>query len=434
MKKPAPPGLFHYSIHSDISTLQTLKTMNLIIKMAWRNLWRNRRRSLITMSSVLFAVLLAIFFYSMEKGSYERMIDNMVRYSTGYIQIQDVLFEDEPSMDHSMLVDDHINGILEELDDRIGFSVPRINHFVLVASDRITRSAMLMGIDPVPEARLNDVSDRITAGGFIEDNDKDIVVAQGLAEILKAETGDTLVLISQGYQGVSAAGLYRIKGIVNLHIPEMNNSTIYMALPEAQWFYNAEDRLTSLVIMPENPQHTRQLAGDISERIDTEWYRILTYEEMLEDLLALMQFDIAGTMVLLAILYIVIAFGLFGTMLTMLLERKKEFAMLMALGMKRAQLAIICFIEAIIISLTGAFAGILVAIPFVVYFYHHPVQLSGDFADAMTGYGFEPILPLSPDPIVFVSQAMVVLIISIIIGMYPVYSVFRLDMVKARQK
>ncbi|TVR43605.1 MAG: ABC transporter permease [Bacteroidia bacterium] len=408
--------------------------MKLLIKLAWRNIWRNRRRSLITMSSVLFAVLLAIFFYSMEKGSYERTIDNMVRYSTGYIQIQDVLFEDEPSMDHSMLVDEHINAILEDFHERIDFFVPRINHFVLAASDRITRGAMLMGIDPAPEARMNDISGRISAGSFIKAGDKDIVLAEGLAEILRVNTGDTLVLISQGYQGVSAAGLYRIKGIVNLHIPEMNNSTIYMSLPEAQWFFAAENRLTSLVIMPDNPKHTRQLAADISSRIDSEWYRVLTYEDMLEDLLALMQFDIAGTMVLLAILYIVIGFGLFGTMLTMLLERKKEFAMMMALGMKRLQLATTCFIEAMIISLAGAFAGILVAIPFVIYFYHYPVKLGGNLADAMAGYGFEPILPLSADPFVFVSQALVVLAMSIFIGMYPVYSVFRLDMVKARQQ
>ena len=408
--------------------------MKLLIKLAWRNIWRNRRRSLITISSVLFAVLLAIFFYSVEKGSYERTIDNMVRFSTGYIQIQDVLFEDEHSMDHSMLVDERINEILETFYEKIDFTVPRINHFVLAATDRITRGAILMGIDPAAEARMNDISDRITSGSFVTTNDRDVVVAEGLAEILRVNVGDTLVLLSQGYQGVSAAGLYPIRGIVNLHIPEMNNSAIYMALPEAQWFFAADDRLTSLVIMPKNPKHTSQLAADIGSMIDPEWYRVLTYEDMLEDLLALMQFDIAGTMVLLAILYIVIGFGLFGTMLTMLLERKKEFAMMMALGMKRWQLAITCFFEAIIISLAGAFAGILMAIPFVVYFYHYPVKLGGNIADAMAGYGFEPILPLSADPWVFVSQALVILIMSILVGMYPVYSVFRLDMVKARQQ
>ncbi len=407
--------------------------MKLLITLAWRNLWRNRRRSFITISSVLFAVLLAIIFYSMEQGSYERMIDSMVKYSTGYIQIQDVLYEDEPSIDNSLLFDEQILGLMQKLDDKIDFYVPRIQNFALAASGEQTRVAMVMGIEPAYEARLNDLFNDVVAGDFLESGDEDILVAEGLADILEISVGDTLILLGQGFQGATAAGKFRVKGITNLRIPEMNNNTVYMSLQAAQWFFVADNRLTALIIMPQNPKQTHQLADLLQAEVDDEWYRVLTWDVMLKDLLALMKFDIAGTMVMMGILYIVITFGLFGTILTMMIERQREFAMLFALGMKRAQLAVVCFLESVFITLAGILSGMAVAVPILLYFYHYPIQLRGDMADAMIDYGFEPIMPFSLDPVVFTSQAQIVVVISILVGLYPVYRVYRLKIMEARQ-
>ncbi len=99
--------------------------MKLFITLAWRNIWRNKRRTLISMSSVLFAVMLAITFYSMEKGTYDRMIESMVTYSTGYLQVQDVLFEEEPSMDNAMLFDESLKNILDDMSNQIALYVPK---------------------------------------------------------------------------------------------------------------------------------------------------------------------------------------------------------------------------------------------------------------------------------------------------------------------
>ncbi len=400
--------------------------MKLLTTLAWRNLWRNKRRTLITISSVLFAVFLAIMFLSMEQGSYERMIDSMVKYSTGYIQIQDVLYDDEPSIDNTMVFDEDIELLLNRYDEEISYYVPRLQNFVLVATENTTRGSMLIGIYPEKEKKLNDMTDDIVEGTYLEPGDDGLLIAEGLANILNAGLGDTLVLLGQGFHGTTAAGLYPITGIVDLKVPEINNNTIYMSLEAAQWFYAADERLTAIIVMPENPKRTNQLAGKISDEIDSEWYNVLTWEEMLEDLLKLMKFDMAGTMVLMIILYIVIAFGLFGTILMMMLERKREFALLFSLGMKRSKLAAICFMESVFITIIGVISGIIVSIPVVAYFYHNPIVLAGDMAEAIGEYGFEPILPFSADPSVFYNQALIVLVLSILIGLYPVYKVFKM--------
>jgi len=205
-----------------------------------------------------------------------------------------------------------------------------------------------------------------------------------------------------------------------------------MSLETAQWFYVTDDRLTSLIIMPKKPKNTHQLASNIEALIDKEWYNVLTWDNMLEDLLALMKFDMAGSMVMLMILYIVITFGLYGTILTMMLERQREFAMLLSLGMKRAQLATVCFMESVFLTISGVIAGIVASIPVLLYFYYNPIRLTGEMAEAMIDYGFEPIMPFSMDPVVFWSQAKVVLVIAILIGLYPVYKVFRLNIMDVK--
>lgn len=404
--------------------------MKIILKLAWRNIWRNRRRTLITISSILFAVLLAIIFYSMEKGTYEQMIDSMVRYSTGYIQIQDVMYEEEPSIDHSLHYDESLQAMLARHEEQIGFYVPRLQNFALVATENVSRASMVVGIDPIMENKLNDLSDNMVEGKFLETGSEGILVAKGLAGILRAGIGDTLVLLGQGFHGATAAGKFEITGIIDLRIPDLNNNIIYMTVERAQWFYMAENQLTSIIIMPKNPAQTSKIADELSASLDPEWHRVLTWEEMLADILRLMQFDMASTWVMMFILYVVIAFGLFGTILTMMIERQKEFALLFALGMKRSMLAAMCFIESLLMSIAGTMAGVAAAIPVVIYFVYNPIQLRGGMADVMADYGFEPILPFSSGAEVFYIQAITVLIISFLIGLYPVYKVFKLDVMK----
>lgn len=404
--------------------------MKTLIKLAWRNIWRNKRRSYISIASVLFAVMFAISADSFERGSYENMISNMVKLSTGYIQIQDVLYEDEPSIDNIMIYDEEIEKILAEFGEEISLTVPRIQNFALLATENKTRGAMIIGIDPESENKFNSLSENIIEGDYLETADEGVLIAKGLSEILGLKVGDTIVALGQGFQGVNASGLYPIKGIVDLNVPDLNNNAVYMSLETAQWFFAADERISSLIIMPVNPKHTKKLAKQIEDKLDKEWYRALTWEQMLSDFLRMMEIDRAGSKMIIYILYIVIAFGLFGTILTMMLERIREFAMLIAIGMKKAQLALVCLMESIFLSFIGVFIGIFITFPIVYYFNVNPIRLTGEMADVIDQYGFEPIMPTSIASDIFISQAVAIFVIAFLIGLYPVYKVFKLKVIQ----
>ncbi|HTP12280.1 MAG TPA: ABC transporter permease, partial [Bacteroidota bacterium] len=132
-----------------------------------------------------------------------------------------------------------------------------------------------------------------------------------------------------------------------------------------------------------------------------------------------------------SILYVVIGFGIFGTVMMMTTERRREFGMTIAVGMKRWRLMTMTAIESILLSMLGAAAGIAAAIPVVFYFYRFPIQLTGDYAKAMLAYGLEPIIPVSADAVVFLVQGASVFVLAAVSALYPILVLRKLDPVKA---
>jgi ABC-type antimicrobial peptide transport system permease subunit len=144
----------------------------------------------------------------------------------------------------------------------------------------------------------------------------------------------------------------------------------------------------------------------------------------------MMQLDTAGNKVIIMILYVVIGFGLFGTILTMMMERMREFAMMIAIGMKRRQLALVCLMESIFLSFIGVVAGMAITFPIVFYFNRNPIPLQGEMADMMADYGFSAVIPTSVAPTIFITQAIVIFFIALLIGLYPVVKTMKMDVVQ----
>ncbi len=158
---------------------------------------------------------------------------------------------------------------------------------------------------------------------------------------------------------------------------------------------------------------------------------VRTWPEMMPELLQAIEFDRSSLLFITGILYVVIAFGLFGTILTMTLERMREFGVLLSVGMQRLQLAGVVFIETFFISVLGVIAGFMLSYPLLIWFRHNPVKLTGDAAEAMLEFGVEPIMPVSMAPQVFYSQMLVVFAIALAVSLYPTLKLIRLNILEA---
>ncbi len=406
----------------------------MLIILAWRNLWRKKRRTFITISSVMFAAFLAIALMSMMDGMRDQMVSSIISSTTGYIQIQDALYHDEPILDHTMELTDEISDLVSQFSDRIAFTVPRINGFCLGSKDMGSRGVYVTGILPEKEEKMNALSSRVTEGRMFSAEDDYAVIAAGLARQLDLALGDTLVLLGQGFQGATAAGTYQVGGIIEFLMPEQNNTMVYLPLKEAQLFFGAPDRLNSLIIMVDSESDTEGLAADLANRLDPEWHAVKTWEELLPDQVAAFEARDAQVRLMAWILYVVVGFGILGTIITMMHERLREFGILLSIGLKRTQLAMICMLETIMISFLGVLAGIGLGFMATSWFKHHPIQLEGAFAEVFIELNVEPIYKFSNAPDIFIYQGTTIFIIALVVGIYPIRKILRLDMINAARK
>ncbi len=401
--------------------------------LAWRNLWRNKRRTLITVSSVLFAYVLATALLSFAKGFQQQLTETMVRQETGYLQIQDALYFDEPSLDHTLAYEDEVKGALAALDDEISYVVPRIQGFSLAAKEMSTRPAMVTGILPEQENKIRNLSNQMVSGEMFSADDDYAVIGQGLADLLGLGTGDTLILIGQGYQALTATGMFAVGGIIEFQLPEQNNTAVFLPLEKAQWYFAAENRLTNVIIMPANTDQIDYLAGELQNRLDDEWYVAKTWKELMPDMVGLMQMQDTVYTGITWIFYIIVGFGIFGTILTMLHERMQEFGILLSIGLKRMQLGFIGLIETILIGLLGITAGVLTALPLVYVFHLFPIEFTGEMADYILRFGMEPVFPMLLDKQIFINQAYTVFGITLLIGLYTMRKIHGIRILEAAQ-
>jgi len=279
------------------------------LKIAWRNLWRNRRRTLITAASVFFAVFFAVVMRSYQLGSYDHMINNFIESFTGHLQVQHNKYYDNPLIDYSFDYNDSLVTEIMKIPDVVSVT-PHLESFTLASSGLQTKGVVVTAIDPVKERKFTDpegklVKYRITdetvvllrdsvnipdntldkiiknlgrsysslsrmemeleltdqetslffpeilkysalSNSYLLPDDDGILVSDKLSAYLKAGIGDSVILMGQGYHGVSATGIFPVRGIIKMPSPEIDNKLIIMTIPTAQIFFGAEGKITSL--------------------------------------------------------------------------------------------------------------------------------------------------------------------------------------------
>jgi putative ABC transport system permease protein len=406
--------------------------MMLLIKLAWKNMWRNRNRTIITMAAIFFAVILSVATSSLREGIFDNLVKNVVSFYTGYVQVHKQGYQDEQILDNSFLASPQLEKTIL-LEKNVSGVTPRLESFALASSESTTKGCLVAGILPDKETQITLLQDKIVQGEYLKDRDNAVLVSQGLAGRLKLQVNDTIVLIGQGYHGATAAGKYRIKGLLKFGSPELNDKTLFMPLAVAQEFYSADDLITSYILSLYNAKKPEAAAESVQSLLGPS-YEVLTWGEMIPDMKQHISTDTNNAKFVQGFLYLLICFGIFGTLLMMMVERKYEMGMLVAIGMKKSKLMISLFMESLLTVLAGCTLGIIASIPLVYYFNRHPLRIGGETASVYERFGFEPIFPTSTDTAVFIRQGIVVLIIGIILSLYPMYKAMRLNPAKAMKK
>lgn len=467
-----------------------------VFKIAWRNLWRNRRRTVITAASIFFAVFFAVIMRSYQLGSYDHMINNFIESFTGYIQVQHEKYHDDPVIDNSFEYSETLAAAITKL-DRVVSVAPHLETFTLASSGTQTKGIAVIAIDPVKEKKFSDpeskmVKYRITgevlnkledhgaipekvlnkvqsirersyssqerlilelglsdkdcerylpliqkyAGvpyKYLENDDEGVLVSDRLAGYLKVEAGDSVILMGQGYHGVTATGLFPVRGIIKMPSPDLDNKLIIMTLPAAQKLFDAEGKITSLVInlTGKSNRTMNRAKAEINALLPDKNTTARTWYELNPILYQQIQGDSQTGQAMLGILYFIIFFGIFGTVLMMVSERKREFGVLVSIGMQKKKLKRIVALEMMMLGAIGLVSGLLASVPLILYFYYYPIVLKGDLANMMTDWGWDAVMPTAWFGPYFGWQAVIVAFMVVLATLYPLRKITTLKEIEA---
>ena len=404
--------------------------MKTLIKIAWRNLWRNRRRTILTAASVVLAIVLALFMRSMQFGSYEQMIQAGVN-QVGYLEIHSRGFWKDQSIDKAFFDDNKINRTLKDTKG-ISLALPELQTFSLASFKTQTKGVMVSGIDPKKENLQTKIASKIVKGNYLSNESGNVLIGDNLAQYLKIGVGDSLVLIGQGFRGVTAYGLYKVCGIFHLPSTEMNGQLVYMNLNDAQYFVYPYQPglLTAISIFPTDPSQSDNIKVSLEKQIGKN-YEVIGWQKMLSDMLQTIKVDNVSGQLMLFVLYIIAAFGIFSTILMMTIERKKQFAVMISIGMQRRKLISVSIIETFIITLIGIIIGLIIITPILVYLHLNPITFTGGMAKMYEEFNIEPILPFSIKAPIFFNQIFIVLGLSLLSALYPIIYISKFNILKA---
>jgi putative ABC transport system permease protein len=399
-------------------------------KLAWRNMWRSRRRTLITISSIFFAVIFAILMRVSIVGIFDKLIADTVSLSSGFIQVHHGGYWENRSVDSTFEESPKLVAILNH-EKEVTAWTPRLESFALASSGNRTKGILIVGINPKKENSVSELSRKIISGRYLADSDKGIILAEGLAAYLRLKVNDTVVLIGQGYQGNMASGKYAIRGIAKLGIPEMNKAMAWLPMAPTRDFLSTGARYTSISLLINDRNKLDDLKQSIIQQTKGAGYEVMTWKEMIPELDQLFQAKMAQNVIMSGVLYLVIAFGIFGTILMMLNERIHEFGILVAIGMKRGLLASVVVMEMVLMSVVGTLLGMICIYPLVLYYHEHPIPLGGNMKKSTELYNIEPVIQMSTNISNFIIQGYVVLLIAIVLSLYAIFKIYKIKVIEA---
>lgn len=398
-------------------------------KLAWRNIWRNKRRTLITVASIFFGVILSTLMSSMQDGTYSKMIDNVVGFYTGYIQVHHPDYWESKSIDDLFEPSDSLVQAIAN-DAHVELVVPRMESFALMSWHQNTKGAMVIGIDPHEENKLTRLKQWVKQGRYLNQDDNGILLAVNLAKALDVQLGDTLALISQGYQGYTASGLFPVVGILEFPFPAMNNFGTYITINKARSFFSAPGMVTSVALTVDNYDVVTPTKHRLQKALGDN-YSVMTWDEMDPATKQMIEGDKGQAYIMKGILYVLIGFGVFSTVIMMIAERRKELGVMVAVGMNKAKLSAVLFYETMLIGAVGLATGFLVSVPLVYWMVAHPIPLTGEVAEVYEQFGMEPAIYFGADTSVFTIQLLIVFIITLLVAIYPINKVRTLKVTKS---
>ncbi len=398
--------------------------MSLERRLAWRNVWRNTRRTGLCVASTVFAVFLVVLSVAMATGTHEKMIEDGVRIHSGHVTVAGRGYREDRTLERFLRLEPGLVSTLSETPEIRGWA-PRVTSFALLSLGTASQGAAIVGVDPAREGSVTTLSERVREGRFLAGNgEREIVLGARLADSLGAKLGDEVLVYGVAYSLETAYELFTVVGLLQLPEPELERNLSLVSLSNAQSFFVFGDRISEVVVRVASADDAPAVRDLLAAALPD--IEVHTWNELMPELEQIVLLDDAGMYVTLVILVVVVAFGILNTILMAILERTRELGMMMALGLRPGAIFRVVYWESTFMAGLGLVVGLALALPVVLYLAANPIPLTSEAISGMTEMvGMEPVVVFKLKPLNPIGSALTILAVGALAAAYPAFKASR---------
>lgn len=368
--------------------------MRKFLKIAWRNLWRNKRRSLLTLGMLIVGLGMFIFSWSFGDGFHDEMIRNVVRSEMAHIQIHAKGFKDNPVLKTRISDPAKIEKIVGQNIEVLAFA-PRLKAQSLASTAYSSSNVSVIGIDPKLEQKVTVIQDKLVKGRYLHpDHNQEALIGAKLAEKLEIGLGDKIIIMGQSFGGELKAIALKVVGLYYTSDELLDKYTVYMPLKEGQAFFVMGKTVNEIAVMVKDESKIERVVKELETEINNPNLEVLSWRKVNPGLVQFIEVDNAGLYIMIFIIAVMIGLEVYNTLLMSILERTREFGVMLAVGTKPGQIVGIVLFEALLMGLTMIVFGATIGGLSAYYFVVHPMDFSF-VASGMEMFSISKLIPFS---------------------------------------
>ncbi len=402
----------------------------MLIKLAWRNIWRNYRRSLIILAAISVGLAGTVVSQGFMTGMGRQMVENAIGSHIGDLQIHRKGYHINPVIALTLSGGDTLLKMVQATPG-VRVAAPRVLNTGLASSPEASAGVLVVGIDPTLEPRITYISRRIVAGRYLETGDSLVVViGKALARKLQVQLGEKVVLMGQSLGPELGSGAFRVVGIFETVSSSFDRGTVFVPIGAAQTMFSLGDRISEVVLRVTSQDRLAGVQRSLQSRLDPDRYEVLSWHDVAPILVK--EYEVFQQFMYLfyLIIFVAVGFGVVNTMLMAVFERVHELGVLMAMGARPALVFRMILWESAFLGLLGVGTGNLVTFPLIAVLKARGVDLS-IFADTLSGMGLGTLIYPFLTTTDVVGAAVAVVIITVAASVYPALKAARLRPVEA---
>jgi ABC-type lipoprotein release transport system permease subunit len=403
--------------------------MNTLFTIAWRNIWRNRSRSRVLLGAILVGVCSGVAVSALSNGMVKQRFVRLIENEISHVQIHHPQYRAERELQFSLPQPELLFDYLDE-HALVEAYTPRTITDGMIQSPVTGAGVLVLGVDPSLEALTTGIDQAISVGSFLGDNNtrNPVILGTRLAKKLKMDVGNRIVLSFQDVNGELVSAAFTVEGIISSASPSLDERQVFVKGTDLRALLGDSAKYHQILVRAVDQKHSSALTSAINNRFGgihaQTWYQISP---------ELMFYAQTGNMVIyivMGVIMLALAFGILNTMLMSIHERYREIGMLLAIGMNKRRVFIMITIESVLLTLTGAFSGMILAVFLIWYASGTGVDL-GFFGDGVQQFGFDTVIYPSIGPPEFVGITLLVIITALIAAAYPAFKALRIPPAQA---